>query len=121
MRITLAVLLLFLTIATSWKAYATVDGFDIITRGDVDDNGIVDNTDAINLLGYLNSLSYIPGCLEACDANDDGWLDNSDPIYILDYVFLGGDPPPAPGPLECGIDPTPSAYLTCDYTRCDYE
>ncbi len=38
------------------------------------------------------------------DSNNDGVLKLSDAINTLNYLFKGGPPPPAPGPIECGID-----------------
>jgi hypothetical protein len=40
------------------------------------------------------------------DSNDDGELDISDAIHTLGYLFLGFGDIPAPGPGDCGIDPT---------------
>lgn len=44
--------------------------------------------------------------------NDDGSLDISDTIYLLNYLFVSGPPPAAPGPQNCGPDPTDDA-LDC--------
>lgn len=54
-----------------------------------------------------------PTCLEALDANDDDSLDISDPVYELTNLFGTGDPPPAPGPGECGVDLS-VGYMGCD-------
>ena len=74
-------------------------------RGDVNDDGETDISDAIALFGYLFFGQRIP-CVDAADANDSGTdsPDISDPIYILAWRFLGEAPPPPPGPERCGLD-----------------
>ena len=58
-----------------------------------------------------------PDCLDAADADQSGVHDLSDAIYVLNYLFLGGKPPPAPGPGVCGLPTDPS--LGCaSYTAC---
>jgi len=51
-----------------------------------------------------------------------GGVNITDGIYILNYLFQGGPAPPAPGPDECGPDPTsrePAGDLGCDlYDKC---
>jgi hypothetical protein len=79
-------------------------------RGDVDLNGSVEITDAVNLLGYLFQGADKPGCLEAADIEDSGEEpDITDAVNILGYLFLGASAPPNPGPDVCGQDPTPDA------------
>ena len=55
--------------------------------------------------------------MAAGDANDDEDVQVSDAIWTLAYLFANGDPPPLPGPLSCGPDPTdpdpPDEPLTC--------
>jgi hypothetical protein len=76
-------------------------------RGDQDSSGRVDISDAISILNFLFLGSRAPACLDAADADDSGKLDITDPIRILNFLFLGGSAPPAPGPRDCGPDPTP--------------
>jgi hypothetical protein len=76
-------------------------------RGDCDQNGVVNLTDAIIFLNHIFMLGRRPFCDDACDVNDSGVLDVSDAVSILFFLFLGGSPPPAPGAVMCGIDPTP--------------
>ena len=40
------------------------------------------------------------------DSDDNGVTDLQDMIYTIQYLFLAGDPIPAPYP-ERGLDPTP--------------
>jgi len=92
-------------------------------RGDANDDGAADISDAVFTLGYLFLSGAEPPCLEAANSNDDGDLDISDGIYLLSHLFLGKAPPPAPGlPLfPCGIDPrTAQPHLGCEgYEHCE--
>ena len=86
-------------------------------RGDVNSDTLVDISDAIGTLSYL--FQGIPMvCLDAIDTNDDGTIDISDAISTLSYIFGGGNPPAAPGPTTCGIDPdngNPDSLDCSDY------
>ena len=75
-------------------------------RGDVEENGALNLSDAISIFGYLFIGGAAPGCQEAADTNNDGKVDISDGIGLLGYVFLGGSAPPLPGPpgWPCGVD-----------------
>jgi hypothetical protein len=75
-------------------------------RGDVDQSGQLDISDAIGLLGFLFLGRGLPDCPPAADANDDGTLEITDAIQILAFLFLGEPPPPPPFP-GCGLDPHP--------------
>ena len=88
-------------------------GADCISfrRGDANDDGRIDMSDAIFTLNYLFLGGEAPPCLDAADSNDDGIVDISDPIYILNFLFLGSPESPASGG-ECGFDPSPD-LLTC--------
>ncbi len=81
-------------------------------RGDPNQDGEVDLSDAVMIAEYLFKSGAKPFCLDAADPNDDGELDVSDPIYILFFMFVGGDPPKLPYP-EPGIDPTFLDQLEC--------
>lgn len=85
-------------------------------RGDANDDGTVDIADPVSTLSYLFSGGAAPSCEDAADANDDGDLDIGDPITSLTWLFLGGAEPPAPGPSECGPDPTQDA-LACEVSQ----
>jgi hypothetical protein len=90
-------------------------------RGDCNDDGQVNITDGINLLGLLFLGSRAPLCEDACDANDSDALDISDPIFILNYLFQGGAPLPPPRIEDgCGPDnPQGATKLSCSaYTSC---
>jgi len=91
-------------------------------RGDVDIDPVgfpsMQITDGIIVLHFLFSGGRTPPCMDSADANDSGTVDLSDAITILLYLFGGGPPPAAPGPSECGVDPTPDG-LGCEaYSGC---
>jgi hypothetical protein len=75
-------------------------------RGDGNDDGTVDLSDAVFVLGFLFLGGAEPVCQDACDSTDDGRLDISDGILILGALFLGQGPIPPPGTADCGLDPT---------------
>jgi hypothetical protein len=81
-----------------------------------------DISDALNILGCKFLGEACPDCCDAADANDDGGHDISDVLYILNFLFLGGPAPAAPGPRECGVDPTdddelpPCGFEVCRWT-----
>ena len=64
-------------------------------RGDVNDSGTLEVTDAINLLGWVFLGSPGASCMDAADTDNSGRLDLSDAINILVFLF-GGDLPPGP-------------------------
>ena len=87
---------------------------DLFRRGDCNDDGSFDISDAIYMLSVLFPGAMTPpspACPDACDANDDGNLDIADAIRKLDGLFGGGLLPGAPHP-DCGTDPTADA-LDC--------
>jgi sugar lactone lactonase YvrE len=75
-------------------------------RGDVEENGIVNITDAIAVLVYLFSGGGGPiRCLDAADVNDTGDINITDAVALLGFLFLSGPPPALPFPSP-GSDPT---------------
>jgi hypothetical protein len=76
-----------------WRDAAPTPGYSIlpgnVSRGDVDENGAIDLTDAIAMLGYLFSGTSV-SCILAAEVTGDGKLDITDPIALLGYLFLGG-------------------------------
>ncbi|MBI4603933.1 MAG: PKD domain-containing protein [Planctomycetes bacterium] len=92
----------------------------VFHRGDSDDNGQLQLTDAIRVLGYLFLGAVEPTCLDAADADGNNQLQLTDAIRILGFLFLGGDPPVSPGPPDspCGLD-NDETHLGCtSYTHC---
>jgi hypothetical protein len=104
----------------SWKATLTAIQTEHITyeltveagngaafrRGDSDSNGVVNVTDPVAALNFLFAGADPLPCLDAADANDDGGLNVTDAVFTLLWLFQGGTIPPAPGPADCGADPT---------------
>jgi hypothetical protein len=87
-------------------------------RGDFNDDGSVDVSDPVSILGCKFLGLPCARCRDAGDANDDGELDISDAVSLLSFLFLGGVAPRAPGPQTCGSDPTADALPACEYTSC---
>ena len=84
-------------------------------RGDANVDGKLDISDPIAVLGYLFLGTAADLCHDAGDADDDGDLNITDAIYALNYLFLGGPALPAPGPEDCGPDPTDDELPECVY------
>jgi len=91
----------------------------VFVRGDADDNGIINLTDAIFNLNYLFSGGAEPTCQDSADADNNGSLQLTDGVFILMFLFSGGASPPDPG-VECGVDPAdPADAIACDtYDSC---
>ncbi len=73
------------------------------SRGDCNDDGVADISDAICMLSVLfSSTPSQPGCRAALNVNGDDGVDISDPITLLSFLFVAGSAEPvAPFP-ECG-------------------
>ena len=91
---------------------------DVFTRGDADESGRIDVSDAVAiLLGLFSGDGARLRCEAAADADDDDVIALADAIYILRALFQGGPAPPAPFP-DCGIDAT-GGPLACEtYEGC---
>lgn len=101
-------------------------------RGDANGDGKVDISDAVYTFNNLHILENIHrnslqsavdrslfSCLDRFDADDNGRIDARDALYTLSYAYLGGSPPPAPGPNTAGIDPTPdNLHCNCTDSSC---
>ncbi len=74
-------------------------------RGDSNEDGYVDLSDAVYTLGVLFGGKPMPVCPDAADTNDDGKVDLSDAVYLLSYLFKGGIAIPEPSE-DYGFDPT---------------
>jgi hypothetical protein len=73
----------------------------VFLRGDCNDSGVVDLSDAVCSLSWLFLGTEPPGCLAAANVNGDAAVDISDPVTLLGHLFLGWPAPPAPFPT-CG-------------------
>ncbi len=89
-------------------------------RGDADDNGQLEITDALRVLGYLFLGQEAPTCFDAADADNNDELEITDALRILGYLFLGQEPPSPPGPPTdpCGEDPLDTHLGCASYTQC---
>jgi hypothetical protein len=89
-------------------------------RGDLNQNGRLEVTDAIIVLRFLFAGEREPvTCEDAADIDDDGQLAVTDPVALLDGLFRGGPAPPAPF-RDCGADPTPDALGCRAYEICGF-
>jgi hypothetical protein len=88
-------------------------------RGEANDDGKLDLSDAVFILGFLFLGTTEPGCREALDVNDDNAIDIADAISILGHLFLGS-PPTLPGLGVCELLDA-SATLGCESSsrQCD--
>ncbi len=95
---------------------AVKDEAPLFSRGDANDDRLLDISDPISILGRL-FLGETPfNCESAADTNDDRVVDVSDPVYLLNHLFLGGAALQAPFP-GCGVELTPD-NLDCASSIC---
>lgn len=86
----------------------------LFRRGDCNDDGKADMSDASFLLNWLFLGGPAPGCIAAANTNGEAGTDLSDATYLLNHLFLGGPPPRAPFP-DCGTSTLElDAMLGCD-------
>jgi hypothetical protein len=70
-------------------------------RGDANNDGVINVSDAIFLLNYLFRSGPEPDPYALGDANNDGQILVGDAIFLLNYLFRGG-PAPEGGPIGRG-------------------
>jgi hypothetical protein len=102
------------------KVTAEGGGGKTFHRGDSDNNGQLQLTDAVRILGFLFLGGVAPTCKDAADTDGNNQLQLTDAVRILGFLFLGGLPPVAPGPppQPCGED-NDATHLGCDlYDKC---
>ncbi len=85
-------------------------------RGDVNEDGIVDIADGVNMLDYM-FLSGFTYCVDANDIDDDGVVNVTDAVNLFGYLFTGSSAPAAPFTV-CGPDPTPDTLGCESYATC---
>jgi hypothetical protein len=107
--------------AGSTSSTITKTTFASFRRGDANQDGTVNLSDGPFTNNWLFDGKPAPHCLDAADSNDDGQVNVSDSVFTLNFLFGGGQPPPPPGPNNCGQDPTPDlgTGLSClEYASC---
>ena len=67
-------------------------------RGEVNQDGVVDLSDAISLLLHLFDGAAEPDPVDRGDVNSSGAIDISDVVYLVEYLFQSGPPPGFPFP-----------------------
>ena len=82
-------------------------------RGDCNDDGTVDISDAVCILEWLFLGSDTPGCIAVTNVDGNGQVDITDPIYLLTHLFLGGPAPVEPFP-ECGPGSPADEEIGCE-------
>ena len=81
-------------------------------RGDANDDGSQDISDAVAILGFLfTGAPSSLDCRESGDVDGSGILDVTNAVRLLGYLFQGEEPPVPPFP-ECG--PSPASGLGCE-------
>jgi len=98
--------------------FSTEDPSPTFRRGDANTDGQTNISDPVLVLNWLFLGDDPPMCRDAADANDDGETNLSDAVAILDFLFLGRGTLPAPGPDECGLDPTDDDIPECGPDSC---
>ena len=86
----------------------------VFVRGDANEDGSVDISDAVSVLLHLFVAAVETRCEDALDSNDDGTVDISDPVATLNFLFLGGTPL-SPG---CGPDSTADGIGCLSHAGC---
>lgn len=90
------------------------------TRGDINDDGGTDVSDAIRLLGFLFGSSGDLSCLAAADVNTDRAVDISDAASLLGYLF-SEEAVYAEGFPTCGSVPTVDSLDCASSSACPTE
>jgi hypothetical protein len=81
-------------------------------RGDCNDDGTVNISDAACILNWLFAGEDDPGCVAATNTNGDEAANITDATYLLNHLFAGGPAPVAPFP-DCGPGTLPQE-LSCE-------
>ena len=88
----------------SLVAHLSGAGARTFVRGDTNDDGRLNITDAVGILRFLLEGAQ-HSCPDATDVNDDGVTNITDAIRLVDYLYARGEAPSAPFP-DPGHDPT---------------
>lgn len=71
-------------------------------RGDVNDDGIINQADAEYISAWVGNYGPEPNCMDTADVDDNGKVNSADAIWLLNYLYFGGPPPKPP---FWGVDP----------------
>lgn len=94
-------------------AFGGILGEDfILARGDANDDGRVDVSDAVFINTFINYGGNLPPCMNQADCNKDGAVSNTDTAYLLNWLYNGGPAPPSPGPFNTTCATT-VPYISC--------
>ncbi len=89
-------------VGTASSVEVTLPSGTQFSRGDCNNDGGLDISDAISFLDFLFGGVGTLSCDAACDSNNDGGQDIADAIYALTFLFVLGPEPAAPFP-GCGL------------------
>ena len=84
-------------------------------RGDANNDSTINIADGMQVLGFLFTPDLFLPCKDAADADDNGGINIADAVYVFNFLFSGGKPPAAPGPSDCGPDPTEDDLDCAEY------
>ena len=101
-----------------WVEGQTPDATDVFRRADATDDGRVDLSDGVAVLLSLFAGDRLT-CIDAADSDDDGAVNLTDAVAIFSFLFQGGMAPPAPGPSDCGVDPSADALDCARFESCE--
>lgn len=110
---------LLICAVASTVAHGLVAQDSMFRRGDANQDDSTDLSDGVFIITYLFLGGTAPDCLDAADITDNGVIDLTDAVNLMDFLFRGGPRPPAPGRLDCGVDPTPDDLDCRRYIGCD--
>lgn len=88
---------LLVCLVLCFSTSALMGGACDFDRGDVNEDGYFDSSDASYLSNYLYNGGADPGpIIDSGDVNDDGTINVADITYITNYLFQSGPNPPTP-------------------------
>lgn len=101
---------------TAWGLGGQEDEVLIGRRGDANNDGVLNQTDAVFITNHLFNGGPAPQCEAQADVDDDGLVAINDAVFITNYLFLGGPPPPPPS--DCNGKDTTLPNPSCLYDPC---
>jgi len=84
-----------------------------VNRGDFGHDGDVDSLDVVQLVWYIFSNGFYPGCWEEADVDADSDRDVADIVFLVTYLYQSGAPPASCGAKQyCGEGGSVTGSLT---------